>query len=252
MTTPTPTSSPAAAATPVDAPSVVEAFDVTKVMDGRTILREVDLVVAAGESVAVIGANGAGKSTLLKILATLTPPTDGQVHLFGQDALRGGARAAALRARIGLIGHQPMLYRDLSIRENLEFFARLYTLRDPVGRAAEMMDAIALSHRANDPVKVLSRGMVQRVAIARALIHDPALVLADEPFTGLDAPSVASLEELFEQLTDAGRAVVLVNHDVGQTLRLVHRAVVLRGGRVVIDEGTETLKTGDVLAEVNR
>lgn len=230
-------------------PHAVEAIDLTKVIDSRTILREVDFTIAQGESVAVIGANGAGKSTLLRVLATLIPPTSGRLRLFAEPVT--ASRSPSLRARIGLIAHQPMLYRDLSIRENLLFFAELYRVPGAAQRTRELIEQIGLARRADDPVKVLSRGMVQRVAIARALVHDPDLVLADEPFTGLDAPSVASLEELFEELTDAGKALVLVNHDVDQTLRLAQRALVLRGGRVVIDENADALKVSDVLAEVS-
>jgi heme exporter protein A len=225
----------------------VKAVGLGLAIDGRPILADIDLEVTAGEFVAVLGANGAGKSTLLKVLATLVHPSSGHLHLFGRGV---GGDSRELRARIGLIGHQSMLYRDLTARENLEFFARLYGVERPAERAARLLDVIGLSNRADDPVKSFSRGMVQRVAIARAIIHDPELLLADEPFDGLDAPSVAATEQLLARLHGAGKTLVLVNHDIGQSLAIAPRAVVMRGGRIVVDAATRTLNTADVLAEV--
>jgi heme exporter protein A len=219
-----------------------------KRIDERAVLDAIDLQVSRGQFVTLLGANGAGKSTLLKVLATLTPPTSGELRLFGKPGTGQDARAA--RARIGMIAHQPMLYRDLSARENLEFFARLYGVPDPRGRARQLLDVIELSRRADDPVKTFSRGMTQRVAIARALVHDPGLLLADEPFDGLDAPSVATLEQLLTDLREQGTTVILANHSIDQSLQLADQAIVLRGGRVVIDEPSRSLRATDVLAEM--
>jgi heme exporter protein A len=143
-----------------------------------------------------------------------------------------------------------MLYRDLSAAENLAFFAKLYAVADPAGRARQMLDMIGLRERANDPVKNFSRGMVQRVAIARALLHDPALLLADEPFDGLDAPSIESLEKLLAQLNEAGKTIVMVNHDIEQSLSIADHAIVLRGGRIALDQPTHRLYPREVLSEV--
>jgi heme exporter protein A len=205
--------------------------------------------VLAGQYVALLGANGAGKSTLLKILATLIPPSSGQLLLFG-DAV--GHDGWAARRRIGLIGHQSMLYRDLSAFENLVFFGRLYGVSDPAARAQTLLKAVDLWDRADDPVKALSRGMMQRVAIARALVHDPDLLLADEPFDGLDAPSSRALEELLAKLHGGGKTVILANHDIDQSLRLSQRAIVLRKGRVVIDQPSQQLTAAAVLKEMQR
>jgi heme exporter protein A len=194
--------------------------------------------------VALLGANGAGKSTLLKILATLMPPSEGLIELFGEPLTRNAVEA---RRRIGLIGHQPMLYRDLSAHENLRFFAALYDLREPEKRVDRMLRMVGLIDRANDPVKNFSRGMTQRISIARALLHDPQLILADEPFAGLDAPSISSLEDLLGRLHDAGRTIVVVNHDI---IRLSERAIVLRQGRIVLDQPTHRLYAREVLSEV--
>jgi heme exporter protein A len=227
----------------------VQAVGLCKSIDDRAVLQDIDLIIEPGRAVALLGANGAGKSTLLKVLATLTSPTAGELTILGQSA---GSNSAALRARIGLIGHQSMLYRDLSARQNLEFFGRLYGLPDPKGRAADLLDAIGLSSRADDPVKSFSRGMTQRVAIARALVHDPELLLADEPFDGLDAPSCALLEEMLTDLHRSGKTLILANHDISQSLRLTEQTVVLREGRVVIDQASKDLEPAAVLAEMER
>jgi ABC-type multidrug transport system ATPase subunit len=230
-------------------PAAVQTAALGKSIDERPILQDINLQIQPGRYVALLGANGAGKSTLLKILATLTPASEGQLLLFGQEVNHD---AAELRSRIGLIGHQSMLYRDLTARENLEFFGQLYGIPDPPHRAESLLEAVGLLDRADDPIKAFSRGMTQRVAIARALIHSPELLLADEPFEGLDAPSARSLEELLTQLHQSGKTVILVNHDIHQSLRLVERVVVLRCGRVVIDDAAANLNGEAVLHEMER
>ena len=235
-------------AAPATTGGVVKVRGLVKRIDERPVLRGIDLRIGAGEYVAVLGANGAGKSTLLKLLATLTTPTEGDVSLFGTPARKD---AAALRRRIGLIDHQPLLYRDLTALENLTFFSGLYGLDDVRRRVDAALDRFGLLTRANDPVKAFSRGMVQRLSIARALLHEPALVLADEPFTGLDAPSVAFVERLFDELVATGKTIVMVNHDVPQTLRIAGRVIVLRGGVVALDQSTDGLNASDVLAKVS-
>ena len=230
------------------AESVVQLRKLTKSIDERLVLRQIDLEIEPGAYIALLGANGAGKSTLLKIIATLIPPTSGEVNLFGLPLERN---AVELRSRIGFISHASMLYRDLTAKENLEFYARLYGLENPQALARKMLEMAGLWNRANDPVKSFSRGMVQRAAIARALLHGPRLVLADEPFSGLDAPSIESLEQLFADLNSAGKTIILVNHDIEQSLRLAERAVILRGGRVVVNEPVYRLYPREVLAEVS-
>jgi heme exporter protein A len=235
------------AVTTTPAAIAVRISRLAKVLDDRVILRDINLEIEAGTYVAIVGANGAGKSTLLKIIATLMPPSSGSMELFGQNVSEA---PAAVRAKIGLIGHQSMLYRDLSARENLEFFARLYGIEDAAKRSKAMLEMVGLSSRGNDPIKAYSRGMVQRIAIARALLHDPALILADEPFAGLDAPSIASVERLLGDLCTAGKTILLVNHDIEQTLRLAQRGIVLRSGRIVVDQPTYRLYEREVLSEV--
>jgi len=225
----------------------VEAVRLGLVIDDRAILRDIDLAIGRGEFVAVLGANGAGKSTLLKVIATLTKASRGELHLFGRTVTR---ESADLRARIGLVAHQSMLYRELTARENLRFFARLYGIARANDRVELLLDVIGLGNRGNDPIKSFSRGMVQRVAIARALLRDPELILADEPFDGLDAPSVATTQKLLEHLHQSGKTIVLVNHDISQSLELARRIIVLRSGSVLVDAAADKLNRASVLAEM--
>ncbi len=234
--------------TPRDTP-VIAADKLGKAYDDRRVLRDITFDIAPGSFVALLGANGAGKSTLLRVIASLIPATSGDLKLFGESI---GDNASKLRARIGMIGHQPILYRDLTVMENLVFFGRLYDVPHPKLRAAQLLEQLRMSHRAADPVGTLSRGMTQRVAIARSLMHDPALLLADEPFAGLDAPSTRDLEQLLAQLHEQGRTIILSNHDIAQSLKLAQRAIVLRGGRIVIDQAAASLDSEDVLTEVSQ
>ncbi len=149
----------------------------------RPVLREVSIDLAIGRTLAVIGPNGAGKSTLLRILATLLRPTAGEVEVLGAGP---AARGWKVRGRIGYLGHEPLLYRELSVRENLEFNARLHGVERPGERIASLLDATGLAHRAGELVRNLSAGMLQRAAICRALLHEPELLLLDEPRSHLD------------------------------------------------------------------
>lgn len=232
-----------------DPTPAVRASGLSKWFDDRPVLQDINLSVPAGRMFALLGANGAGKSTLLKILATLIPPASGELQLLGQPT---GGDVAAIRSRIGMIAHQPMLYRDLSARENLAFFGSLYGIFKPADRIAELLDLVGMPDRADDPVKTLSRGMTQRIAIARALMHDPQLLLADEPFDGLDAPSSQALEELLRRLRDQGRTLIVSNHDIGQSLRLTDHVIVLKSGRIVLNTLAAGLDAASVLERMGR
>ena len=196
----------------------------------RWALQNVTLDLPPGASLAVLGANGAGKSSLLRVMSTLLRPTTGSMELFGPTSLR---RDSA-RRRVGLIGHQSMLYADLSARENLEFFARLYRLPEPARRAADLLEIVELSARATDAVRSLSRGMLQRVAVARALLHSPDLILADEPFTGLDERSSAIVARCLQDRHRQSAALVISSHDVAASLSSAGRVLVLREGSVAL------------------
>jgi heme exporter protein A len=196
------------------------------------VLRGVDLSVRAGELQVIAGPNGAGKTTLLRILAGLSRPSGGAVRVFGH-ALKDHPEH---RREMGLLSHQSILYDDLTPHENLRFAARLYGLKDPDGAATAGLETVGLAHRMHDPVRKLSRGMVQRVAIARALLHQPRIMLFDEPFTGLDAPSAARVLEVLRGQLAAGGALLVVTHNLAEVWAIATRISVLVGGRWVIDE----------------
>jgi heme exporter protein A len=182
-----------------------------------------------GTIVGLLGPNGAGKSTMLAMLATLLRPSSGRI-LYG--AREAAAHGAALRASIGVLGHDLFLYPELTARENLEFFAGLYALAEPAAEAASCLERAGLADRASDPVASFSRGMRQRVALERALIHRPRLLLLDEPFTGLDDASAGSLTSRLRSLRAGGTMVVLATHDLELAEGLLDRAIFLREGRM--------------------
>jgi len=212
----------AARMTVVDAEAIAKSF-------GRVrVLRDLTLRVDAGDTLALFGPNGAGKSTLLRVCATLYQPTAGTLALFGVSR-----HVAEVRRRIGFLGHQSFLYPDLSARENLVFYARLYGLARPEGVADAWLERVGLAASAARPVRVFSRGMEQRLALARTLLHDPELLLLDEPWSALDAAAADLLTELLAALRAAGRTIVVATHDFDRGLALADRAAILHGGRVV-------------------
>ncbi len=199
----------------------------------RKALARVSFECDAGEIVGLLGPNGAGKSTLLAILATLLKPSAGRVEYGERNA---DAAGAALRARLGMLGHDLYLYPELTARENLLFFARLYGLADAEARVARGLEKAALTERANDQVAGYSRGMRQRLALERALVHGPRLLLLDEPFTGLDQASASALVERLRGLREEGCLVLVATHDLDVVDGLLTRVMYLRQGRLVADE----------------
>jgi heme exporter protein A len=202
--------------------------DVTRHFGRRRALHQVTFTCEAGQIVAVLGANGAGKSTLLAIAATLITPSAGEVLYGGQNARGGGA---ALRARIGVLGHDVYLYPELTATENLAFFARLYGVEDVAAVVSASLTRASLQDRAAEPVSTFSRGMRQRLALERALLHSPRLLLLDEPFTGLDEAASANLRERLLEAKHAGAIVVVTTHDLESIDALVDMAFVLTAGR---------------------
>jgi heme exporter protein A len=198
---------------------IIELADVGRAYGERVALAGVSLTLEEGETLAVFGANGAGKTTLLRILATLLRPHHGVARVLGREVPREGW---AVRGRIGFLGHEPLLYRDLTARENLRFHARLHGVA--LSRVDELLDAVGLRARADDPVHTFSRGMIQRTAVCRAVLHAPELLLLDEPFAGLDPGATALVAPLLD-----GTTRVVITHDVnaGADVKLG-----LRGGRV--------------------
>ena len=206
---------------------VIEAEHVGKSFGRTPVLRDVNLRLAGGEVVAMFGANGAGKSTLLRLLATLYRPSSGALRLFGRADF-----GPSTRRRIGLLAHQSFLYPDLSARENLIFYSRMYRLPRPEGAADRWLARVALDDVGSRPVRFFSRGMEQRLALARALLHEPELLLLDEPWSGLDAGAADLLTTLLTSLRRDGRSVVASTHDFERGLAIADRAVILHRGRV--------------------
>ena len=199
----------------------------------RKALAQVSFTCQAGEIIGLLGPNGAGKSTLLNILATLISPSRGRVEYGARTAAQGGAE---IRGRIGMLGHDLFLYPELTARENLVFFARLYGLTAVEAVAQASLARAGLADRGDDLVSGFSRGMRQRVALERALLHDPRLVLLDEPFTGLDQASTEALVFRLRERQQAGCILVIATHDLEVADGLLSRAIFLKNGRLV---GTE-------------
>ena len=207
----------------------IEVRKLTKAFGHQAALRGVDLHVDEGEFLTLFGPNGAGKTTLIRIVASLTRPTGGVVRVRGEDLGKAGT---SLRKHIGLISHNPLLYGDLTPDENLRFFARMYDLPDPAGRIDAVLDQVGLTARRRDPVRTFSRGMVQRLAIARAILHDPSIMLLDEPYTGLDLQAADMLRAVLQELAASNRTVILTTHNLEQGLEMCDRAAILNRGRL--------------------
>lgn len=218
----------------------------------KSVLKGIDLAVGAGQVLALLGANGAGKSTLLQIVAGLARPTSGEVALGGVSLKKAGAE---LRRYIGVVSHQPLLYENLSGYENLAFFARLYDIEEPAPRIEAVLRAVDLWAPRRDLVRTYSRGMVQRLAIARAILHDPPVLLLDEPDTGLDQSSAEMLHGLITRLGAANRAILLTTHNLERALSWADSLCILVGGRIVYDAptaGLDSASLGRIYREANQ
>lgn len=206
---------------------MIEARKVAKRFGLKPVLRGVDFQVDQGEFVALVGPNGAGKTTFLRILATLSRPTLGTITIDGHK-LPG--QAAAVRKVLGVVSHQPLLYGDLTAEENLRFYARMYDLEAVNARVSEVLTIVGLSTRRKDLLRQFSRGMQQRLAIGRAILHDPAVLLFDEPHTGLDQEAASMLDGVLRKVASAGRTVVMTSHDLIRTADLASRVDILSKG----------------------
>jgi len=195
-------------------------------------LRGVSFTVQPGEIIALLGANGSGKSTLLRLLATAARPSSGELSLFGQDPR---ARADTIRARIGVLGHASGLYGELTARENLHFAATMYgTTLSPEACEARL-NAVGLAHAAGARVRTYSQGMVQRLSLLRSTLHDPELLLLDEPYTALDVNGLGIVDRVLTDVRAAGKSALMATHLVERSLRLCDRAIVLAGGAIAFD-----------------
>jgi heme exporter protein A len=236
----------------VDRMPAVRVRKLTKAFGHQMALRGLDLSVAEGEFLALFGPNGAGKTTLIRIVASLMRPTAGTVEVRGQELSKA---ATSLRRHIGLISHDPLLYGDLTPDENLRFFARMYELPDAASRIDAVLEQVGLAVRRRDPVRTFSRGMIQRLAIARAILHDPAIMLLDEPYTGLDLQAADMLRLVLQQLAASNRTVILTTHNLEQGLEMCERAAILNRGKLVWEgerQGLDLAGMKEVYREVTR
>ncbi len=211
----------------------------------KPALRGVDFSARAGEFVAVLGPNGAGKTTFLRILASLVKASSGNIRVAGYSLPR---QAAEARLRLGMLGHQPMLYGDLTAAENLLFFARLYNLPDAGKRIETVLDQVGLLRQRNDLVRTFSRGMQQRLAIGRAVLHNPQVLLLDEPHTGLDQEACEMLDALLRQVASQQRTIVLTTHDLARAAALASRFDVLSHGKFLASTAADQVPPDGILA----
>ena len=216
-----------------DGPSLLEALGLQHSFGRVPILRGLDLSIGEGEALVVVGPNGAGKTTLLRILAGLTRPSSGRIRVLGQPLERGSSQT---RRAIGLLSHQSLLYDDLTLVENLTFVARLYRLSQPRRAAEAALAAAGLGDRAGDLPRQLSRGLLQRAAIARASLHQPKLLLLDEPFTSLDPAAADRLRADLRSKLAEGLGLVLVTHHLTEVWELASKVAVLLNGRWAANE----------------
>jgi heme exporter protein A len=217
--------------------NALEAEGVWKYYGDFPALRNIRLNATPGSSVALLGRNGAGKTTLLRILAGLSRPTEGTVKILNSDV-----RQESTRRRIGVLGHGISLYDELSAIENLLVFGRLYGLPDPAHRAGEMLERTGLDRVRDGLVREFSRGMRQRLAVARVFLHDPEVVLLDEPFTALDDRAIAVLQSLLNEMRERGRTIVMSTHQLREALELAtHVALIVRGEIAYAGERTREM-----------
>lgn len=211
----------------------VEVGGLTKSFGSLLVLRGIDLRVKKGEFLTIFGPNAAGKTTLIKILATLSRPSSGEVRLGGLQ-LRDDA--TEIRRRIGVVTHQTLLYDDLTVRENLRFYGRMYDVPNLEERIAIVIRQVGLEARLHDRVRTLSHGMQKRASIARAVIHNPSIVLLDEPEAGLDPHATAMLVEILDTLYSGERTVVMTTHNLERGLQMGDRVAILARGKIVYEE----------------
>ena len=218
-----------------DARPIIEAENLSKVYGSLPVLRSLSFRVRQGEFVGLLGANGSGKSTLLRLLSGLSKPTAGAIRIGGWEMPR---EAMAVRAQIGLVAHQPLLYENLTARENLDFFGALYGIErdERERRINELLRAAGLRKRRDSLVRTFSRGMKQRLSIARATLHQPDVLLLDEPYSGLDHAAVERLDEILAAAIAEGRTIIMSTHQLERIPPAAGRALMLSRGRIAFDD----------------
>ncbi len=224
---------------------MIEVHKLVKRFGLKTVLRGLDFQVQPGEFVALLGPNGAGKTTFLRILASLSRPTLGEVKIGGY---RLPGQASAVRRRLGVVSHLPLLYGDLTAEENLRFFGRMYGVTALDQRVSEVLDLVGLAARRRDLVRTFSRGMQQRLAIGRAVLHDPEVMLFDEPHTGLDQDASGMLDRVLRDVAAMGRTVVMTSHDLARSGDLASRFDVLSRGVITASVQRSEIDPDQLLA----
>jgi heme exporter protein A len=224
---------------------MIETKKLVKRFGSKTVLRGVDFNVQPGEFVALLGPNGAGKTTFLRILASLSRPTLGEVIVAGHKL---PDQADKVRAQLGVVSHMPLLYPELTAEENLRFYARMYGIDAMEVRITEVLQMIGLEHRRRDLVSTFSRGMQQRLAIGRAVIHDPQVMLFDEPYTGLDQDASEMLDDVLHSVAAQGRTVVMTSHDLARAEDLATRFDILSRGVIVASANHHDIENTNLLA----
>lgn len=222
---------------------MIKIKNLVKAFGHRVVLRSIDLTINEGDFVTLMGANGAGKTTLLHIIATLSKPTAGQVSINNYQLADS---ASELRRFIGLVSHKTLLYDNLTAEQNLRFYARMYDLPNPGPRIETVLSQVGLRARRHDPVRTYSRGMQQRLAIARAILHNPPIVLLDEPDTGLDQHAAGMLGQLLHAVDISQRTILMTTHNLERGLSLGNRVVILAGGKIVYDSPRQSVSVDEV------
>ena len=211
----------------------------------KTVLRGMNFSVEPGEFVALLGPNGAGKTTFLRILASLSRPTMGYVNIAGYSLPH---QAAAVRRRLGVVSHLALLYGDLTAEENLRFYARMYDITQAEKRVSDVLEMVGLASRRRDLVRTFSRGMQQRLAIGRAVLHDPEVMLFDEPHTGLDQDACQMLDTVLREVAARGRTVVMTSHDLARVADLASRFDILSRGVITDSVQRSEMDPNNLLA----
>ena len=222
---------------------VILAQGLVKSFGGRPVIRKLSLTLKAGETLVVIGHNGSGKTTLIRLLAGLTRPSAGVIHIHG---LRQGPNAISVHRSIGVVSHNTFLYRDLTAAENLRFYGRLYDVSDLNTRTETLLEQFSLTGYRNAPVRTLSRGTQQRLSIARALLPDPTLILLDEPDSGLDPQSIEMLPRLLALAGSDDRTTLLTTHNLELGLSLADRVAILARGRLAWEQDATALTMAEL------
>ncbi|WP_313799441.1 heme ABC exporter ATP-binding protein CcmA [Cytobacillus sp.] len=216
---------------------MLELKDITKIIGDKIILKKFSLALVPGESVAVVGPNGAGKSTFFKLAAGLMQPTSGEILLNGEQIKK---KTHLLKKRIGYLGHESFLYSALTPLENLQFYGKLYKVKNIEEKSLELLKAVGLHYFKDIPIRSFSRGMIQRLAIARVLLADPEFLLLDEPHTGLDQEAVTLLNQLIKERQEQGISILLISHDFEQVIKVCDRVLILNKGRVISDKNIDS------------